>query len=1325
MSRRDQFETIRTEGALLPADLLQRVRERDKELGGLRGEDYGLPPNEPLNEAIVRSYNRLVGAWASFREARSRLPEDEPGTTITRDRWLLVLLQELGYGRVQTAPAVEIDGKAYPVSHAWGNNSIHLVGCNIKLDRRTRGVAGAATQTPHGTVQELLNRSDERLWGVVSNGLQFRLLRDNSSLTRQAYVEFDLEQMMDGEAYADFVLLWMVCHASRVEGAKPHECWLERWSQEAAKQGTRALDGLRKGVEAAITALGSGFLTPGRNPELKTALRHGELSTQDYYRELLRLVYRLLFLFVAEDRGLLHHPGAPEEARTRYARWYSTRRLRDLAERRRGTKHGDLWAGIELVMHGLSDDDGCRPLGLPALGSFLWSERALLHLDGAHLPNRSLLEAVRALATVREGNALRAVDYKNLGAEELGSVYESLLELHPRLDADAGTFTLDTAAGNERKTTGSYYTPTSLISTLLDSALDPVLDAAAAKGEEAILDLKIVDPACGSGHFLVAAAHRIAKRLASARTGDEEPSPEATRKALRDVVSRCIYGVDINPMAVELCKVSLWVEALDPGRPLSFLDAHIKCGNSLLGATPALVASGIADDAFKTFEGDDKAVTTELRKRNRREQAGQLTLEDEVAQLETELHDLALELEQGDDTSPEKLHAKEERYRQLIESNAYERQKLLADAWCSAFVQHKQAGRPQITEGTLRVVADDPAKLATETRAAIEALTDEYAFFHWHVEFPQMFGVPEPGEVPENDQTGWSGGFDCVLGNPPWERLKLQEKEFFAERSPQIAAAPNKAARERMIKRLKEEDPTLDQAFRDALRRSDGESHLVRVSGRYPLAGRGDVNTYAIFAELMRSTISTTGRVGCILPLGVATDDTTKHFFGDLVQRCSLVSLYGFENEEFIFPAVHHATKFCLLTLTGSARPAGAAEFVFFARQVTALDKPERRFTLAPDDFALLNPNTRTCPIFRSRRDAELTKAIYRRVPVLVDESRSDGGNPWGVTFMAMFHMANDSGLFHTQEQLESDGWRLDGNVFRRGTDAYMPLYEAKMIYHFDHRFGTYRGQTEAQANQGKLPELTDEQHADPAFLTLPRYWVAEREIDAKLGGKWSARWLLGWRNITGVENARTIIATVLPRVAVGHSMPLVCMTRHSLAAPLLANFDTFILDYVARQKLGGKNLTFFIINQLAVIPPGSGNGVVTENWIAARVLELTYTASDMRPFACDLGYEGPPFRWDADRRFLLRRELDAAFFHLYGLARDDVDHVMNTFPIVRDRDVKAHGEYRTKRVILEIYDELADAIDRGVPYETRLDPPPADPRVAQAPRAESVEVPV
>ncbi len=481
MSRRsrDSFITIRSEGAILPADLLQRIVDGGPRLDGLTPASYHLVEGERITEAINRSWSRLLGLWTSFRGFITKVSPADAATGVTRDRWLLPLFQELGYGRLQTAKAVELNGKSYALSHAWGHTPIHLVGCRVDLDRRTPGVAGAAKGSPHSLLQEVLNGADASLWGFVANGLQLRVLRDSARLTRQAYVEFDLEAMFDGQIYADFVLLWLVCHQSRVESIRPETCWLERWSYAAQEQGTRALDQLRNGVEEAITALGCGFLAHRANEGLRERLRSGELITQDYYRQLLRMVYRLLFLFVAEDRDVLLDPEASAEARERYTRFYAISRLRQLAERRIGTRHADLYYRMRLVMRLLGSDEGSAALGLPALGGFLFAHEAVPDLDEAEIANHDFLDAVRALAFIIDRHGRRAVDYKNLGAEELGSVYESLLELHPALSIDAPSFELQTAGGSERKTSGSYYTPTSLITSLLNSALDPVLDEAA------------------------------------------------------------------------------------------------------------------------------------------------------------------------------------------------------------------------------------------------------------------------------------------------------------------------------------------------------------------------------------------------------------------------------------------------------------------------------------------------------------------------------------------------------------------------------------------------------------------------------------------------------------------------------------------------------------------------------------------------------------------------------------------------------------------------------------------------------------------------------
>ncbi len=1326
---RDIFATIRAEGTLLPADLLQRIAEGDGDLEGLKPNDYHLVGGQKVREAISSSWNKLLGVWNSFRAAVDKLPEKELGTTLTREKWLLPLFQELGYGRLPTSKAVVIEGKSYPISHFWQPAPIHLIGCRVDIDRRTAGVAGAARISPHSLVQEFLNRSEPNLWAFVSNGLRLRILRDNVSLTRQAFVEFDLAGMMDGEVYSDFILLWLLCHQSRVEvpeDKSPEHCWLEKWSQAAQQRGTRALDQLRKGVEEAITSLGSGFLSHLANTELKEKLKQGTLDKQDYYRQLLRTVYRLIFIFASEDRGLLLDPQANQQAKNCYMQYYSAARLRKLAQKKRGTRHYDLWRGLSLVFDKLGSNEGCPELALPALGSYLWSRAAIADLDGCDIANRDLLEAVRALAFTVDNNILRAVDYKNLGSEELGSIYESLLELHPELNVDVGAFELTTAAGHERKTTGSYYTHTSLVNCLLDSALEPVLDEAVKKDnpEQAILNLKVCDPAAGSGHFLVAAAHRMAKRLAAIRTGDDEPSPQATRMALRDVIGHCIYGVDINPMAVELCKVSLWLEALEPGKPLSFLDHHIKCGNSLLGTTPALMEKGIPDDAFKPIEGDDIALCREFKRQNRDERRGQSLLFygrerpwDRLGNLPSSM----LTLDQMPDDTVEAIERKRTKYAEIVNSTSYKFGHLLADAWCAAFVvpKTKEIDYP-ITEKIFREIEQNPHNIAPWMEEKIVHLAKQYQFFHWHLELPDVFRIPAENEAPENEQTGWSGGFDVVLGNPPWERIKLQEKEFFAERDPEIANAPKAAKRREMISKLPETNPTLFEEFQQAKREAEGESHLVRNTGYYPFCGRGDINTYSIFAELKRNLINPTGRVGCIVPSGIATDDTTKYFFHDLNETKALISFYDFENAEGIFPDVHRSYKFCLLTLSGKGKPTKiGTDFVFFAHNTNELLAKDRHFTLTSGDIALLNPNTGTCPIFRSNRDAELTKFIYRHVPILVKEADLDG-NPWGIKFATMFHMTNDSHLFRTCEQLEADGWTLEGNAFRRDNEICLPMWEDWMMHQYEHRY---------QSNGGVDTSL--EQHQDANFVVQPRYWVNASEVEHNASDCFQDGYFIGFRNRTRSTDMRTVICTVIPLSAVGNTVPLLVTPKRGTRAFLHANLSSFVFDYIACQKIGGLNLNFFIVKQLPVLAPQIysestpwDNGVTLKKWLLPSIIELTYTAQDLEPFAKECSYNGPPFVWDEERRFKIRAELDAAYFHLYlgteqewkekdskelpeyfPTPRAAVEYIMETFPIVKRKDEKKYGSYRTKELIIEVYDKMAEAIATGTEYKTILNP--------------------
>lgn len=631
--------TVRAVGQALPADALSAVL--GSELPGLSTDDFVLEIGLSPREAANRAWAVLTSAYAGFRQA---LPDGDRAVRLTREKWLAILFRELGFGiSLPQTPTggLTVDDRSFAISHEYftdaGHVPMHLLGWGVDLDKRTPGTPGAADRAPHALVQEYLNRSDKALWGVVTNGRRLRLLRDSSTLVGQSFVEFDLEAMFDGEVFSDFVVLFLVCHATRFatndldnpDGTPtPADCWLERWRTHAADTGTRALAGLRPAVAKAIEALGTGF---ARNTacDIGRRLDSKALSLADLHHALLRLVYRLLFCFVAEDRNLLLDPAADQTARQRYNDWFSTARLRRIATRRHGTGHTDLWQSLRIVLDALGRDGGRPELGLPGLGGIFELGESDVIAD-ADLSNAALLEAIRHLTVVQPagGGPKRRVDYRNLGAEELGSVYESLLEFVPRYDPTQKHFSLDTVVGNERKTSGAYYTPSSLIDCLLDSALDPLLDDAekAADPEAALLTLTVCDPACGSGHFLVAAAKRIAARLASVRAradGADEPSLIDEQRAMHEVVDRCIYGVDLNPMAAELAKVSLWLESIQPGRALSFLDAHIKVGNALLGTTPALLAAGVPDEAFTALDGDDKKWVTSLKKQNKRERGGQ------------------------------------------------------------------------------------------------------------------------------------------------------------------------------------------------------------------------------------------------------------------------------------------------------------------------------------------------------------------------------------------------------------------------------------------------------------------------------------------------------------------------------------------------------------------------------------------------------------------------------------------------------------------------------------------------------------------------------
>jgi hypothetical protein len=594
-------------------------------------------------------------------------------------------------------------------------------------------------------------------------------------------------------------------HRSRLpsDGGDEHDCLLETWYQQGIEEGGRVRKELRVGVKAALETVGSGFLRHNGNQSLRTKLDGGGLTDAQLYRELLNLIYRLLFLMVAEERRLLFVPAAGAAVQHDvYLRWYGIGRLREGAEKRAGEDaYGDLWEGLKETFRLLREECDAAALGLSALNGELFGPNACSDLEdrNTRLSNKDLLSAIRQLSTFeeragrRKTGVPRRVNYAGLDVEELGSIYEGLLDYHPQVARDPWGFAL--AAGSQRKETGSYYTPPELVRELIESALVPVMQDRLAAAttrdakERALLSLAICDPAAGSGHFLLAAARQVGRELAILRSGEAEPAPETYRAALRDVIRHCIYAVDKNPLAVDLCKVALWIEGHAPGLPLSFLDHRIRCGDSLVGVLDLdVLKNGVPDAAFKPLTGDDRAICTELRKRNKREREAPLGIEEAALSL----GDLArgfTELADMPDGTPDQVQRKSTRYRALAEDDPRSRRfRRACDAWTAAFF----ASRDPDQARTVPTTADVWNALAGrgdqgQRPALIEDLRERFHFFHWRLAFPEVFE---------------RGGFDVMLGNPPWERIKLQEKEFFAGRDREIANAPNKAARQKKIEAL-------------------------------------------------------------------------------------------------------------------------------------------------------------------------------------------------------------------------------------------------------------------------------------------------------------------------------------------------------------------------------------------------------------------------------------------------------------------------------------------------------------------------------------------
>ena len=1343
MAKRQNYDismdSIHLEGSLFVPDMLEKVAKGNAPYQST--SDYHIPKGIKLTDEFGRAFQIALAQWKDFKASWDR--EDIDHLQVTQNFMVELFSDSLGWSGLKKTKTVRIGEFGYPVQFLGPSEvPMTVTEFNKSIDDSAEHFAvtnsGYRKRTPFQMSQEFLNSREFQGWGVVTNGKQVRLLRSSATLARPQYLEFDIESILDEQRYADFTAFWRIMHGSRIVQGSGTEsfCVWEQWRVNGIDEGLRVREGLREGVTRALLILGTGFIAHPYNKQLRDDLNSGKLSKDGYFQQLLRLIYRFLFLFAMEERKseqnfrLLHvQDDNPEmdAARELYDEGYSLLRLREKTLRWMSyDSHDDIWQSLLVVFTGLGTGEPL--LALPALGG-LFDQTQCEAIDQCMLGNKELLHAMYYLRWTSQGSTISAVDYKNMGSEELGSVYESLLELVPMVDIPAKKFSFigiedehGSTAGNARKTTGSYYTPDSLVQELIKSALIPVIEQRLKdnpqKPIETLLSLSVIDPACGSGHFLLAAARRLAEYLASKRSSDGVVLPSQYRHALRDVISHCIYGVDLNPMAVELTRMALWLEGFEPGKPLSFLNHHILCGNSLLGMMDMdAVYKGIPNEAFKALTGDDPTVCKELRKENAKvlKQLQGLVLHQKQPGLfggEDVFVDQVRNVEALGEDDLDDIAAKEHAWKELLEAVDSDPKTIAADLIIAAFLQTKTpitSSNVATNHTVLRVLTGYPlSSTDTATIAEAKKLCEENHVFHWPTFFPKVFE---------------EGGFDVVLGNPPWDVSQLSETEFFTSQGSEIALLSGDE-RKQAIASLEKNNIRLYSLFTIEKHRYETLNTYYKQIGRFEHSAIGKLNLYPLFTELVYQVKKETGRVGFIVPTGIATDDSTKVMFRKLIDQNQLISLVDLSNEEKLFPSVISLMKFCLLTLGKSSQ----ADFAFFLTNINQLSDQRRHFQLTAEEFALINPNTMTCPIFRSKKDAELTKKVYKRVPVLINDTidQDDIGNPWGVSFkQGLFNMTSDSNLFK-----------------RRPSDNSLPLYEAKMMHQFDHRWATY-------AEDGSTRNVTLGEKQDPDYEVRPRYWVDRKQVLAKLAAvpsnvikawlsedeaqlrkelstcredqelqglasadrllskidvimdKRSPKWLMGWRDICRSTDERTVIASVIPRNGVGNNLPLINFIREnkpSEYACLIAALSSIPVDFIARQKVGGIHLNFFTFEQLPIVSPSMFSPNDLE-FITKRVLELSYTSFALKCWAKFLDYHGEPFSYDPERRAILRAELDARFARLYGLNREELKYILDpssvmgedypseTFRGLKKNEMKEFGEYRTMRLVLEAWD--------------------------------------
>ncbi|MCM1140960.1 MAG: restriction endonuclease, partial [Muribaculum sp.] len=1200
------------------------------------------------------------------------------------------------------------------------------------LDFRAKG--NRRERSAHATMLEYLN-STENIYGIVANGPTLRLIRNSGQLVKQTYIEFDLRRMFEEDKYAEFCLMFRTLHASRFTSEGDNQSIIEKYFNLSIESGNRIRAGLSQAAQRAMEIIGNAAIKGNGegNEILRSKIESGAVNGEDLNKQLIHLIYRLLFLFIIEDRGLVYDGDTPGIRRCKeiYKKYYAVSRYRDLSELAhvRSTRYSDLWRGLMDSFRLFEDGDFGSQLGIKPLGGVLFSPDTLSLLKDCEISNTDVFDAFNALNRFRdESGQMVKINYSSLDVEEFGSVYEGILEKRPELTVggDISGWEFGYVGGLDRQSTSSYYTRPDLVQSLIRTTLEPVIKERIARystPEEkvaSLLSMKVCDAASGSGHIVLAMARTIAWYVSSIRSGEDNPASMEYRRALHEVIQKCVYAVDYNPDAVELCKVVLWIEGYCAGMPLSFLDHHIHCGNSVVGVTDLdTLLQGVPDKAFsatdketlKKIKGLNKKAVTDAQKLREKTSENWVAKslfggEFNITRIDEEQISLAesvREINALPENSLLEQLTKKSRWEELMESPRVECLRRACDIFVDAFYYVFKEEDVTATAESCGTVLPGVPYTATVYQALEEIkqldspdtnyvpLTQKFKeqvakeaanqrFFHWCVEFPEVFAD--------------GGGFDVMCGNPPWDKLQMEDEKWFEGKDNSIVDAPNQAARNKKIEALKRTNPALYVQYQEARHYITSQSKYVKESGRFTLTNNGKIELSSLFAEICLNFSREAW--GLVLPTGIAVNDSNKAFFAKLIDENRLISLFDFENREKLFD-IDSRFKFCLLTAGKAFDKERQVKGGFYLTRLDHLLDPNRIYTLRTSDFALLNPNTKTCPTFRTSRDAELTRKFYLNAPIMVDEIK--GINHWGIKFATLFNMATDSYLFRTRQQLLEQGAEKIGNFFMLNGERYVPLYEGKMIWLHNHQYGEFpkEGNRPSSINSTTLNTLKN-----TSSDLSPWYWVPEDSVIPKMSKEdkdgnviwsWPYHFYTSFRDVTNATNERTCVASLVPGlcpVAIMASIPF---------------------DYVARQKVGGSSMGFFILKQMPI--PAPEDIPEDTKWeMAKRVIELTYFNHDMDAWAEELWEEmtdeqraempqvglKEPFIFDPDRRAVLQAELDAIVAHLFGLSTDDLRYILDpedvcgpgcineTFRVLKERELRELGEYRTRRLVLDAW---------------------------------------